>query len=170
MKLQTKRSRKREIVCGASLPVSASGSSVIISRNKYYLKLKDPRWQQLRLKTFERDEWTCQRCGDNENTLCVHHLVYKPDAEPWDYELTELLTICQDCHDGEHEARREEEKLLISELRRQGYFASEINDLAISFHNLPMHYPPEVIMSIITWSMRNFKCLEEAYFDHIMKK
>lgn len=75
------------------------------SRAAYYEKLKDPRWQQVRLRVFERDEWTCQLCGRKDRTLHVHHVRYE-DGEPWATRPELLFTACVDCHEFEHVAHR----------------------------------------------------------------
>lgn len=65
--------------------------------NSYPKKLKDPRWQKVRLKVFERDEFKCACCGNHESPLHVHHLVYTK-GEPWDSPMDILETLCEDCH------------------------------------------------------------------------
>lgn len=69
--------------------------------------LKDPRWQKRRLEIMERDEWTCQACGDTKATLTVHHKSYRmvdgKFADIWDYPGEDLITLCEDCH-AEEEA------------------------------------------------------------------
>ncbi|MEM1337294.1 MAG: HNH endonuclease [Bacteroidota bacterium] len=62
----------------------------------YSKKLKDPRWQKKRLKILERDNWTCQHCGDTETELQVHH--WKYNGEPWEANDSDLATLCKDCH------------------------------------------------------------------------
>jgi hypothetical protein len=64
----------------------------------YSDKLKDPRWQKLRLQVFERDKFTCQCCQDTEETLTVHHLEYAKSGDPWDVPIESLLTLCDNCH------------------------------------------------------------------------
>ena len=64
----------------------------------YSEKLKDPRWQKLRLKVFERDQFKCSCCESADNTLHVHHLVYSK-GEPWDAPTEHLETLCNDCHE-----------------------------------------------------------------------
>lgn len=66
--------------------------------NNYAAKLRDPRWQKKRLEIFERDNWTCQNCGDKKQTLVVHHKMYLPGLEPWEYPSKYLTTFCSDCH------------------------------------------------------------------------
>lgn len=77
------------------------------SRN-YSDKLKDPRWQKRRLKTFERDNWRCQLCGDSETTLNVHHIKY--GKEPWDVPDEYLITLCEHCHLEVEKLNKEFEK------------------------------------------------------------
>lgn len=64
----------------------------------YAEKLKDPRWQKMRLQVLERDEWTCTYCGDKTKTLHVHHLAYAKSGNPWDVGHDALVTLCKDCH------------------------------------------------------------------------
>lgn len=63
----------------------------------YLEKLRDPRWQKKRLKIFERDNWECQECGDPKSTLHVHHEKYH--GNPWESPDTDLITLCELCHD-----------------------------------------------------------------------
>lgn len=72
----------------------------------YSEKLKDPRWQKMRLQVMERDDFTCRDCKSKTETLNVHHSHYRKGAEPWDYEDRFLITLCEECH-KEAEAHRE---------------------------------------------------------------
>jgi hypothetical protein len=67
----------------------------------YSEKLRDPRWQKMRLKVLERDGWACQRCGREDITLNVHHRDYAVGRDPWDYMDCLLVTLCEDCHKHE---------------------------------------------------------------------
>lgn len=73
-----------------------------MAKKTYSEKLLDPRWQQMRLRVFERDDWTCRSCGCKDKTLNAHHPVYRPNSEPWEYEVDELVTLCSECHDDQH--------------------------------------------------------------------
>lgn len=67
--------------------------------NKNYSDLlKDPRWQKKRLKVMERDGFMCYSCKNKDDTLNVHHLNYRKNEKPWDYEDDELITLCEVCH------------------------------------------------------------------------
>lgn len=64
----------------------------------YAEKLRDPRWQKKRLHILDRDDYKCVMCGDEKETLQVHHKKYIRGYEPWDYEDKLLETLCNTCH------------------------------------------------------------------------
>lgn len=67
--------------------------------------LKSPKWQKLRLEVLQRDNFTCCKCGSNDKPLNVHHLYYKSGNKPWEYPLSSLITLCEDCHGKEHSTK-----------------------------------------------------------------
>jgi 5-methylcytosine-specific restriction endonuclease McrA len=73
----------------------------------YFAKLKDPRWQKLRLKVLDRDDWACLCCGGKTETLHVHHGYYEGKYDPWDYDEETLHTVCESCHDHANDLRRD---------------------------------------------------------------
>lgn len=70
---------------------------------KYSEKLLDPRWQKRRLQLLEKAEWTCSACGEEKETLHVHHGAYLKGFDPWDYPDEMLHVYCHDCHEFAHE-------------------------------------------------------------------
>lgn len=80
-------------------PVPSRGNFVFMGeKNKlsYQDLLRHPKWQKKRLQILERDDFTCQYCGDKETELQIHHLKYYKN--PWDAKDEHLLTLCKDCH------------------------------------------------------------------------
>lgn len=75
------------------------------NKKTYSELLRDPRWQKMRLKKLEDAGWVCQRCMDGESTLNVHHNRYIKGRMPWEYDEQELVVLCEQCHEGEHEAK-----------------------------------------------------------------
>ena len=71
-------------------------------KKTYYEKLKDPRWQKLRLEVMQANDFCCEVCGDNESTLNVHHKEYFKGNDPWDYDIRQLVCICESCHEEQH--------------------------------------------------------------------
>lgn len=82
----------------------------------YAEKLKDPRWQKKRLEILNRDEFTCQYCFSQTETLHVHHLQYIYSKEPWDYDNKFLITYCKKCHDDITKFDKQANAIIISEL------------------------------------------------------
>jgi hypothetical protein len=80
---------------GSALEPFSFTSGVAMSKT-YAEKLKDPRWQQKRLRILERDEWACLACNAANQTLHVHHKAY--EGEPWDVADEFLETLCEECH------------------------------------------------------------------------
>lgn len=68
-------------------------------KKSYWEKLRDPRWQKKRLEILNRARFRCERCGDNENELHVHHGYYERGFDPWDYENETLWCLCGYCHE-----------------------------------------------------------------------
>jgi hypothetical protein len=69
----------------------------------YAEKLRDPRWQRLRLEVMQRAKFACEKCSADDRTLNVHHKIYRKGADPWQYETSELECLCEDCHEEKHE-------------------------------------------------------------------
>jgi hypothetical protein len=71
-------------------------------KDSYSEKLKDPRWQKLRLVVMERDGWKCRFCFSDDETLAVHHKRYAESRNPWDSSASDLVTLCEGCHSALH--------------------------------------------------------------------
>lgn len=75
------------------------------NKKTYSELLRSPLWQKKRLKILERDDFTCQYCGCKEKELQVHHRIYHKGAKPWEYDDSELITLCSRCHEIETEEK-----------------------------------------------------------------
>ena len=96
-----------------------------MARKTYAEKLLDPRWQQMRLRVFDRDGWKCRCCGNSQVTLNAHHPVYHPLAEgPWDYDVDEIITLCSECHSDEHIELDSSKANLMLTIVKMGYWGS----------------------------------------------
>jgi hypothetical protein len=101
-----------------------------MGKPNYSEKLKDPRWQKLRLEIFERDNWTCQVCCLTTKTLAVHHSYYIAGCEPWDYPVQSLITLCEDCHSAEPESRQQAETELLGVLKQFGFTSEDLGRIS----------------------------------------
>ena len=97
---------------------------------KYSEKLRDPRWQKLRLEVMSRAGFGCENCGDKNSTLHIHHSYYVSKRDPWEYPIGSLSCLCENCHEKitEQKGRVESEEyqgLHLSEWEHGAVFASE---------------------------------------------
>lgn len=68
--------------------------------------LKNPKWQRKRLEILQRDEWKCQECSSEYTELHVHHIEYKDFLLPWQYNDSDLITLCKKCHSKKHTQKK----------------------------------------------------------------
>lgn len=101
----------------------------------YSEKLRDPRWQKKRLDIFNRDGWVCQSCDRNcldlRLTAHIHHILYLPDCEPWEYDDKYLATYCEFCHETEHLIGDQINKSLIQIITDKRIYIKPISQLCI---------------------------------------
>ena len=59
----------------------------------------NPAYYQWRLDVFERDNYSCQQCGDNKGgNLIAHHLACYSKNKDLRTDLGNGITLCQSCH------------------------------------------------------------------------
>lgn len=68
-------------------------------QREYVERLRDPRWQRMRLSVLERAGWRCEWCGTAKVNLQIHHGYYEREALPWDYPVEALYCLCDYCHE-----------------------------------------------------------------------
>ncbi len=101
------------------------------SKAEYAAKFRDPQWQRRRLEIMQLDNFSCIKCGEKEKTLNVHHKFYNFGQEPWEYPDCALVTLCEECHEIEDEARREIPLQFLETLAIKGWLNSEMSDLIV---------------------------------------
>jgi Zn finger protein HypA/HybF involved in hydrogenase expression len=92
--------------CGVFCPVVHLTPGMENEMTTYAEKLRDPRWQRLRLEVMQRAKFKCENCWDSETNLQIHHPAYKIGANPWDYDKSELLCYCEECHKAATKAQK----------------------------------------------------------------
>jgi len=65
---------------------------------------QNEKWYNFSEKIQRRDNFKCLKCGRNnhEKILQTHHKIYRPGLEPWEYPLSDCITLCKGCHAREH--------------------------------------------------------------------
>lgn len=98
----------------------------------YAEKLKHQLWQRKRLEILNRDGFKCRCCGNGEKTLHVHHLKYTRGRDPWDYPDASLVTLCEVCHETEHEDAQNSRETLLDSLLDRGARSADLYALAVA--------------------------------------
>jgi hypothetical protein len=78
----------------------------------YWQKLQDPRWQRKRLEIMQRADFRCECCGEDAETLNVHHGYYEKGKQPWEYESETLWCLCVHCHETNQQHLTEAQRQL----------------------------------------------------------
>ena len=60
------------------------------------------KYSDWRLKVYERDDFTCQSCGEKGGKLNAHHRFLWSEYPSLRYELWNGITLCVTCHKQEH--------------------------------------------------------------------
>jgi hypothetical protein len=55
-----------------------------------------------RTQIFERDDYTCQDCGERGGTLAAHHVEYVSENPDRAHDIDNGVTLCDDCHAERH--------------------------------------------------------------------
>jgi len=92
----------------------------------YSDQLKMPQWKERRLQILERDNYTCQECGNDDVELHVHHKVYIENRMAWDYNHLLLITLCPECHKKVHSRMTAIQERIGFMTKEQLYFAVDI--------------------------------------------
>lgn len=54
---------------------------------------------------FERDEWTCQKCGVTDKSLHCHHVKSYIQNKILSNDIENMITLCVDCHKEMHKRK-----------------------------------------------------------------
>lgn len=78
----------------------------------FYRSTEGIEWRET---VFERDNYTCQDCGDRGGNLNAHHIEPKSESPEKKDDKDNGVTLCIPCHANRHEGEKAE-KLILSHL------------------------------------------------------
>lgn len=61
-----------------------------------------PEYKEWRKAVYERDDYTCQKCGKKGGNLNAHHIKAYAEYPDLRIELDNGITLCEECHKKEH--------------------------------------------------------------------
>lgn len=64
---------------------------------------KNPKWQKKRLEIMQSKGFKCEWCESIDKELHTHHIIYEKGKRIWEYEDTNFMLLCKDCHESFHE-------------------------------------------------------------------
>ena len=85
----------REVLYVAECKTHSRLTEVTRNRNS-------PDYREWRKAVFERDDYTCQYCGERGGRLNAHHIKSWRNYEDLRYEVENGITLCEECHKKLH--------------------------------------------------------------------
>jgi hypothetical protein len=81
---------------------------------------------------------------------------------PWEYPNSALITLCQNCHNDEHQYAFDLEKLLAYSLKRTGIRPGQIASMGFTVESLVSAYGPDKTKKIIeTIDLFSFRLVDD---------
>ncbi|RTL02967.1 MAG: HNH endonuclease [Neisseriaceae bacterium] len=99
----------------------------------YLQQLRHPNWQRRRLEALNLADFTCQRCFGTEKPLHVHHKQYIKGRLAWEYGDSELIVLCDSCHDHEHALLEGLKLAIANSWQRPEDIASVVSGMSMPF-------------------------------------
>lgn len=85
------------------MAVAYDTDAVTSAQGAFSNQYRSPLWQKKRLETLDAAGFQCQRCGDGDSHLHVHHKQYFKGRKVWEYTSDELEVLCKSCHEAAHD-------------------------------------------------------------------
>lgn len=93
-------SNKRDSEC-SEIQEMESNQKQIFDYSPYKEQLNDIRWKFFRDFVFVVRGKKCEVCGSTKH-LQIHHLHYNKNCFAWEYNVKEVIVLCDQCHRKVH--------------------------------------------------------------------
>jgi hypothetical protein len=98
-----------------------------------------PEYREWRIRIFERDNYTCQRCGIRGGRLTAHHIKFFVTHPELRLFIDNGITYCKSCHHFEHA------KLKILETLEKEYQSNRRSILILRLETLEKYNQPAIV-------------------------
>ena len=85
------------------MEINKNQLSILAPKERYEQELDDANWKLKANLIRNRDNRECQLCGAKKTHLDVHHIRYISGHKAWEYDATDLVTLCHKCHEDLHD-------------------------------------------------------------------
>lgn len=94
----TQKSRIISRETRSKMSLALGGTGIPQRPTKRYYHQRDGKYFEWRTKVFERDNWTCQTCGERGCYLEPHHIKGWAKYPQLRYDVENGVTLCLECH------------------------------------------------------------------------
>lgn len=106
----------------------------------YAEKLLDPRWKEYRKTAIQFYGSKCSECPDDftepNAKIHVHHRRYLHGLDPWEYDMADILVLCEKCHTAIHDCEHKWRDQIRS---MEPWTADEFSSLAAEIKDMGPH-------------------------------
>lgn len=98
---------------------------------------------------MNRDSWSCNKCGDTDEMLTVHHKWYDKSLMPWEYPSSCYITLCNSCHNQYHKNEKDLMATILNNLKKSLIDIEDFYAISEAFKNSEIDFTQYHIPAIV---------------------